>query len=87
MKAQKLKLNLDTRHAIFLQIIGLLWEYGDAGLRELADEAGCHWVTLYAWRSGRTTSPRLDKIVAVAVALGWEITIVKQKATKLRAVK
>lgn len=86
MKAQ-LKVSHDVRHKVFLEIIGMLWGHNDAGLKDLADAAGCHWVTLYAWRSGRTTAPRLDKIAGVALALGYEITLLRRKRPTLRAVK
>lgn len=76
----------DNRHKLFLQIIDLLWNYDDQGLRDLADEAGCHWVTLYSWKSGRVTSPQLNKIAGVAGAMGYELTLVKRRAA-LRRVK
>jgi len=83
-------LNADTREAIFIDIIHELWKYSDAGMKDIAEQAGCHWVTLYAWKSGRTNTPRLDKIASVARVLGYDIILQKRKGpvpTHLRSVK
>ena len=77
----------DSRHELFLQIITLLWDYNDAGLCELAQTANCHWTTLYKWKSGGTTAPRLDKIAAVALAMGYDIVLTKRSKPALRRVK
>lgn len=47
----------------------------DSQLKDLADTAGCHWVTLYKWRGGTTYFPQLHKIVDVAAALGYRLTL------------
>jgi hypothetical protein len=77
MKA--LKLSEDTREAIFVDLIHELWKYNDDGLKAIAEAAGCHWVTLYAWKSGRTNAPRLDKLAPVARVLGYDIILQKRK--------
>jgi DNA-binding phage protein len=78
----------DTRHAIFLQIIDLLWGYQGEDLKGLAEEAGIHWTTLYKWQRGGTYAPRLDKTAAVAAVMGYTI-VLKRNAGKpvLRSVK
>jgi hypothetical protein len=88
MKA--LKLNKETREAIFIDIIHELWKYGDEGIKDIAEQAGCHWTTLYAWKSGATNAPRLDKLAPVARVLGYDIILRKTKAPvpkHLRSVK
>ena len=84
MAKTELKVSEDARHTLFLEIIGMLWRYNDAGLQHIAAQAGCHWVTLYSWKSGRTTAPRLDKIAAVALALGYELKLVRKGAQRVR---
>lgn len=76
MKAAK-KNNLDRRTTIFLEIIGELFKYDNAGLEQLAESASIHWVTLYNWKSGKTSLPRLDTITRVAVAMGYELRLVR----------
>lgn len=86
----KLKLNEETREAIFLDIIHELWKYSDEGLRTIAAQAGCHWTTLYAWKSGTTIAPRIDKLAPVARVLGYNIVLEKTKQPvpkHLRSVK
>lgn len=90
MAASNLVLNEDTREEIFIDLIHELWKYDDAGLRTLAEQAGCHWVTLYNWKSGRTNTPRIDKLAPVARVLGYAIVMLKEKLPvpkHLRAVK
>jgi hypothetical protein len=78
----------DARHQIFIQIIDLLWAYEGQPLKALADEAGVHWTTLYKWQRGGTYAPRLDKIAAVAIVLGYEIHLKRTAgAPALRRVK
>ena len=82
MKA--LKLSEETREAIFIDIIHELWKYSDEGLKDIAEQAGCHWVTLYAWKSGRTNAPRLDKLAPVARVLGYDIILQKRKGPVIK---
>jgi hypothetical protein len=65
----------DARHAIFLQIIDLLWGYQGEALKDLAEAAGVHWTTLYKWQRGGTYAPRLDKIAAVAAVMGYTVVL------------
>jgi predicted ArsR family transcriptional regulator len=86
----KLILNADTREEIFLDLIHELWKYSDEGLREIAEQAGCHWGTLYNWKAGKTMAPRIDKLAPVARVLGYNVTLTKIKAPvpkHLRSVK
>lgn len=80
--------NQDHRHAIFMQIIDLLWGYDGQDLKGLAEQAGIHWTTLYKWQRGGTYAPRLDKIAAVAAVMGYTI-VLKRTSTMpaLRRVK
>lgn len=75
-----LKLNEDNREEVFLDILHELWKFNVEGIKTIAEEAGCHWVTLYAWKSGRTAAPRIDKLAAVARVLGYNIILQKTKA-------
>ena len=87
MKAQKLEAE-DRRHAVFRQLLDLLWGYNGEALKELADEAGIHWTTIYAWQRGTTYAPRIDKIAAVAKVLGYTLTLTKSSSTPaLRRIK
>jgi DNA-binding phage protein len=86
MKTKKLT-KLDQRTKLLLDMIDILWQYNDAGLCDLAAEAGVHWTTLYNWKAGKTTHPRIDTLVKVATVLGMEIRLVKIKKPKLRLVK
>jgi hypothetical protein len=89
MKA-KLILNVDTREEIFLDMIHELWKYSDEGLRDIAEQAGCHWTTLYHWKGGKTMAPRIDKLAPVARVLGYNIVLTKIKSPvpkHLRSVK
>ncbi len=86
----KIKLRADSREAVFVDIIHELWKYNDDGLKAIAEAAGCHWVTLYAWKAGRTNAPRLDKLAPVARVLGYDVVLQKIKAPvpkHLRAVR
>ena len=86
----KLVLNADSREEIFIDLIHELWKYNDEGLRDIAEQAGCHWVTLYAWKSGKTMAPRIDKLAPVARVLGYNIVLQKTKSPvpkHLRSVK
>lgn len=75
-----LKLSEDNREAVFLDVLHELWKFNDEAIKSIAEEAGCHWVTLYAWKSGRTMAPRIDKLAAVARVLGYDIILQKTKA-------
>ena len=81
-----IKLDESNKTRIFIDIIHLLWQYNDAGLRSIAEEANVHWTTLYGWRSGKTIAPRSDTLFRVAAALGYDIKLVKKKL-QLRRVK
>lgn len=65
----------DSRTDLFLAVLECLWRYNDAEKRAIAEEAGCHWVTLYNWCSGQTTHPRIDTLSNVARALGFRIVL------------
>jgi DNA-binding phage protein len=65
----------DHRHDVFLQVIDMLYDYTDVGLKEIADQAKCHWTTLYNWKAGKTGTPQLNKIAAVAAVLGYELRL------------
>ena len=87
-QSRKLKVNLeDGREAIFLQVIDELQEYTDYGKRDIAEQAGVHWTTLYYWIAGRTQKPRLDTVCRVARALGFDLSLVRRNTKGLRLVK
>ncbi len=78
----------DTRHEIFLKIIDLLGGYEGQALKDLADEAGVHFTTIYNWQRGDVFCPQFNKVAAVAVALGYTL-VLKHNSNKpvLRRVK
>lgn len=76
MARRKVKLDTDDQRAsLFMEIIGHLMRYNDEEKRNIAEEAGVHWVTLYSWCSGITQKPRIDTLSKVAEALGYEIVL------------
>jgi DNA-binding phage protein len=93
--ARNKKIRIDTeerRTALFLQVLGCLWRYSDIEKKAVAEEAGCHWTTLYNWCAGKTTHPRIDTLTKVAAALGFEIVLKRtlpssKPRRKLRVVK
>ena len=88
MKAQKRLKAEDVRHEVFRQLLDLLWGYHGEALKDLADEAGMHWTTIYAWQRGLTYAPRIDKIAAVAAVVGYKLELEISSATPvLRRVK
>jgi DNA-binding phage protein len=56
------------------------------GRIELAKDAGICPQTLWSWAEGVTLSPRINTMVKVATALGYELTMAKSKPN-LRLVK
>ena len=79
MKAYKID-NEDHRTTLFLSVLDCLWRYNDAEKRAIAEEAGCSWVTLYNWCSGKTTHPRIDTLTNVGRALGFQIVLKRDTA-------
>lgn len=67
----------DERTELFLAVLDCLWRYNDAEKRWVAEQAGCSWVTLYNWCSGKTTHPRIDTLTNVGRALGFNIRLVR----------
>ena len=92
MKAQRyLKELLDhERIALFEDLKGIISEYNPLWIEQ---ECGVTDQTIYNWLSGKTRKPRLDTIVKVAKAVGYEVTLRKitsvttGKRTKLTVVK
>lgn len=87
---RKVTLNTDReREKLFLELIDHLMRYNDAEKKWVAEEAGIHWGTLYAWCAGNTFSPQIRTLAAVARTLGYEIVLKRTKAAppKLRVIK
>jgi DNA-binding phage protein len=53
--------------------------------KDLAEEAGCHYRTLYNWAMEITLTPRLSTFVKVARAMGYELCL-KRARPNLRMV-
>lgn len=53
----------------------------------LAHDAGVCPATLWSWVSGRTISPRINTMVKVATAIGYDIALVRPTKPNLRLVK
>ena len=58
------------------------WE----GMQDLAHQANVSPVTLWYWVEGRTISPRINTMIKVATALGYDIGLTKP-ARQLRLVR
>jgi len=74
-------------YEVFEDLKGALQEYN---IESVAEVAECSPTTLYNWLSGFTTKPRIDTLVKVAEAVGYdvELKLVKSEVTaKLYAVK
>jgi DNA-binding phage protein len=88
-KTQFLQNNVDEREIVFVEVIYDLLMLSDHERKEIADSAGVHWTTLYAWMSVKTRKPRLDTVCRVARALGYEVILKRtsRNRPKLRVVK
>ena len=71
----------DQQIAIFDELKDILQEYVVA---DVALVAGVGEATIYFWLDGTTRKPRLDTIVKVAAALGYELRLHKRGATGTR---
>jgi DNA-binding phage protein len=80
---------MSERDKIFIEMIEMLWQYTDEGLKQIAYDADVHWGTLYSWKSAHTMKPRIDTLCKVAKVLGFEIVLqAKGKPKKkLRAMR
>lgn len=65
---------------IFEDVKGILQSYN---VKSVSDLSGVAVPTIYSWLEGRVHKPRLDTIVKVADALGYELRLVVKGATKL----
>lgn len=88
-RKKKVEEQLDDREEAFLMVIDQLNRLNDAQMQALARAAGCHWGTLYSWRSGITRGPRISTLFPVARALGYHIRLMGtgRKRPALTAVK
>jgi len=78
----------DMRHEIFLKVIDMLCAYQGQALKDLAETAGVHWTTLYNWQRGEVYSPQLNKVAAVAFAMGYVLVLERAKGQpRLRRIK
>lgn len=87
--ATKKKVKLEPREEVFLEIIQELWRYGGDEIKELANEAGVHYSTIYNWRNAKTLSPRISTFIAVAKVLGYTVVLqrVQTSTPRLRVVQ
>jgi transcriptional regulator with XRE-family HTH domain len=69
---------------MFKELISHIPQHWD-GQCMLAEDAGISPQTLWSWVEGRTISPRINTMVKVAAALGYDIALVKPQP-KLRLV-
>lgn len=65
------------RIALFEDLKGIIAEYNPLWIEQ---ECGVTDQTIYNWLSGKTRKPRLDTIVKVASAVGYELTLQKVSA-------
>jgi DNA-binding phage protein len=65
---------------IFEEVKDILKDYS---IQSVADVSGVRTSTMYFWLDGTTRCPRLDTIVKVAKAMGYELQLAKtEKAQK-----
>jgi len=68
---------------LFEQLCNIINSYN---VNWLSEESGVSSQAIYFWLSGKTRKPRLDTIFKVARAVGWNLTLIKERAV-LHAVK
>lgn len=74
MAVPKVQLNKDSEFDLFLELIEILTPLD---LAAVANEAGVCYGTLWQWLYGSTTKPRLDTLVKVAGAVGYDLVLVR----------
>lgn len=72
--AIRVTVDRETHLAIFEELKDILYEYNS---QSVAESAGVATSTIYFWLDGQTRKPRLDTIVKVAAAVGYELRLVK----------
>lgn len=71
----------------FQSIIRHLWTLnGEAEMKELAEAAQVSIGTLYLWKSGVTTRPRIDTLTKVARIMGYDLVLRRRRRPTLRTV-
>lgn len=71
-----------TKEQLFVDLITILNKLPASKWPEIADEAGICLATLYNWCHGTTFNPRLNTVIKVAKALGYEIQLVRTAKLK-----
>ena len=87
MAATALKLDEESRHHLFTEVIEELHKFD---VMDVAERAGVHFTTLYNWMRYETMWPSTRTLFAVAGALGFELKWVRKRGTErpqLRIVK
>ena len=69
-----------TYKDLFQDLIHIMAQYN---LSDVAERAGISVSTLYNWEKGKTTSPHLRTVYAVANACGFDIKLELRKQLKL----
>ena len=78
---------IDSEFEVFMFVMRHLWTLTGTELNVLAHRAEISPQTLYNWRTGYVTKPRIDTISKVLRAMGYELTYRKSKAApRLRRV-
>lgn len=85
--AKKKREDVTSEYALFRVILDHLWNLNDGGIASLASAAGVSGSTLYFWRNGDVTTPRIDTLTKVGKALGYEMVFKRLKRAPLRRVK
>lgn len=66
-----------TKEKLFLELIAGLQKLPASRWPQVAEDAGVCLATLYNWCYGSTFNPRLNTVIAVATALGYEVQLIK----------
>ena len=78
---------ISSEFEVFMFVMKHIWTLHGVELEILANRAEVSSQTLYNWRNGYVTKPRIDTVSKVLKAMGYELTWKKSKSTpKLRRV-
>lgn len=89
MAQVKRREEIRSEYALFAIVMRHLWTLTHQELVYLARISSVSETTLYNWRNGYVTTPRLDTLTRVSKNIGYKITFqqIKSKKPKLERVK
>jgi DNA-binding phage protein len=73
----------ETQHALVLDIFEeLKEELHEYNILSVAEASGVTDACIHLWLSGQTKKPRLDTVVRVADAIGFDMRLVRRKQVR-----